>query len=243
VQSYEHNYIKHVTEYGGAGQKFAMLHYHHGQWSEAEKLGVQILDFRKKVLGSEHPDTEIMSIHLGLTYWKQGRAKEAEELFMQLSKTKYTTFNSEHPTLLTIEISDLSWRAVQEESHQDQKIALPKLQLLESSENIVGLDHGRFLTVINNLAAFYVHQRRWKEADILATQVVELSIMMLGIEHYFTAISKNNLAFVWRGQGRYEEALASVTDCVQIGERTNHPHVASFSQTLAVWKCYPSGYW
>lgn len=40
----------------------AMIYLYQGLWEEAEKLQVQVLEARKRVIGAEHPDT-ISSMH------------------------------------------------------------------------------------------------------------------------------------------------------------------------------------
>ncbi|OCK89827.1 uncharacterized protein K441DRAFT_582627 [Cenococcum geophilum 1.58] len=51
-----------------------------GRWKEAEELGLQVMETRKKVLGAEHPSTLMTMHNLASTYKNQGRWKEAEEL-------------------------------------------------------------------------------------------------------------------------------------------------------------------
>ncbi|KAB5517553.1 hypothetical protein GE09DRAFT_978889, partial [Coniochaeta sp. 2T2.1] len=48
------------------------------RWKEAESLGVQVMDARKRVLGEDHLDTLTSMANLASTYWNQGRLKEAE---------------------------------------------------------------------------------------------------------------------------------------------------------------------
>ena len=55
-----------------------------GRWNEAEKLFVQVMDMRKKLLGAEHPDTISSMANLARTYQKQRRWNEAEKLDVQI---------------------------------------------------------------------------------------------------------------------------------------------------------------
>jgi len=50
-----------------------------GRWKEAEELQVQVMKTSRKVLGEEHPDTQISIANLASTYRNQGRWKEAKE--------------------------------------------------------------------------------------------------------------------------------------------------------------------
>ena len=51
-----------------------------GDWKHAEQLGVQMLDMRKKLLGTEHPATFTSMGNLARTYADMGNLKEAEQL-------------------------------------------------------------------------------------------------------------------------------------------------------------------
>ena len=46
----------------------AKTYLNQGRWNEAEKLNVQVMNMRKKVLGAEHPDTLAIIGNLALTY-------------------------------------------------------------------------------------------------------------------------------------------------------------------------------
>src|SRR3984885_11227325 len=53
--------------------RFGLVLDENGYWNEAEKLQVDVMELRKKVLGAEHPDTLTSMANLAETYWKQGR--------------------------------------------------------------------------------------------------------------------------------------------------------------------------
>ena len=59
---------------------FALVVGENGDWNNAEQLEVQVVDMRKKLLGTEHANTLISIANLVATYGKQGRWNEAEEL-------------------------------------------------------------------------------------------------------------------------------------------------------------------
>ena len=49
-----------------------------GKWNEAEQLDVQVLDMRKKLLGTDHPDTFTSMGNLANVYRNLGELNEAE---------------------------------------------------------------------------------------------------------------------------------------------------------------------
>src|SRR6202034_2999641 len=66
---------------------FALAFNEAGYYKEAEKLEVQVMHTRKRVLREEHPDTLTSMTSLALTYHNQGQWKEAEELQVQVMHT------------------------------------------------------------------------------------------------------------------------------------------------------------
>src|ERR1700733_4781068 len=51
---------------------FGLVFYENGYWNEAEKLQVNAMELRKRLLGAEHPDTLESMANLADTYWQQG---------------------------------------------------------------------------------------------------------------------------------------------------------------------------
>jgi hypothetical protein len=68
----------------------ALTYEDQGRWAEAEKLQVQVMGTRKKVLGPEHPLTLTSMNNLASTYWNQGRWTEAEKLEVLVLETRKT---------------------------------------------------------------------------------------------------------------------------------------------------------
>jgi len=66
----------------------------------------------------------------------------------------------------------------------------------------LGAEHPDTLTSMANLASTYRNQGRWKEAEELDVQVVEMSSRVLGAEHPGTLISMANLGVTFWNQNR-----------------------------------------
>ena len=78
----------------------ARTYFDQGNLEEAEQLGVQVLDMRKKVLGAEHPDTLISMANLAKTYFDQGNLKKAEQLEVQVLDMRKKVLETGHPDIL-----------------------------------------------------------------------------------------------------------------------------------------------
>jgi hypothetical protein len=50
-----------------------------GKYAEAEKLQVQVLDAKNRILGVEHPEMTNAMGHLAATYWNLGKFNRCRE--------------------------------------------------------------------------------------------------------------------------------------------------------------------
>jgi hypothetical protein len=104
---------------------------------------------------------------------------------------------------------------------------------------VLVIEHPDTLLSMGNLASTYRNQGRWKEAEELELQVIEMRKRVLGVEHPETLLSMNNLAFAWKSGGRDREALALMEECIQLRTRVlgpHHPHTASSLAALNEWQ-------
>jgi hypothetical protein len=69
-------------------------------------------------------------------------------------------------------------------------------------KKILGEEHPHTLTSMANLAATYRNQGRWKEAEELEVQVMQMCKKILGEEHPDTLTSMANLASTYKNKGR-----------------------------------------
>jgi hypothetical protein len=86
------------------------------------------------------------------------------------------------------------------------------------------------------LALTHWNQGRWKAAEVLYVQVMEMSKKKLGADHPSTLTSMNNLAFTWKGMARDAEALKLMKASVRLRKQKkgdSYPHTRSSSSTLA----------
>ena len=77
---------------------------------------------------------------------------------------------------------------------------------METMLRVLGQVHPSTLTRMANLASTCQDQGRWKGAEELEVQVVEVSKGLLGQEHPDILTSMADLASTYRNQGRWMEA-------------------------------------
>jgi tetratricopeptide (TPR) repeat protein len=93
-----------------------------GQYDDAEELGKQVMETRKKKLGADHPDTLASMANLASTYRNQGRWDAAEELGVQVMELCKAKLGADHPdTLISMANLAFIWK---EQSRYIEAISL-----------------------------------------------------------------------------------------------------------------------
>jgi tetratricopeptide (TPR) repeat protein len=75
----------------------AITYQYLGKYTEAEKLEIQVLDARNRILGVEHPDTITAMANLASTYLDLEKYTEAEKLEIQVFNGRCRILGVEHP--------------------------------------------------------------------------------------------------------------------------------------------------
>jgi serine/threonine protein kinase/Tfp pilus assembly protein PilF len=98
--------------------------------------------------------------------------------------------------------------------------AQPHLErAVEIGRHVLGEEHVRTATFMNNLAALYWMQGQLTKAEPLYVRVLEINRRDLGEEHRFTLTVMNNLALVYQDQGQYSKAESLLVKNLEIGRR------------------------
>jgi len=117
---------------------------------------------RKRVLGTEHPDTLSSMANLASTFWNQGRWKEAEELEVQVMETSLRVLGAEHPDTLT-SMNNLSF------TRKEQGRTAEAIELMETCAQlrtkILGAEHP--YTLSSSTALMEWEKERLKVVDAL----------------------------------------------------------------------------
>ena len=174
-----------------------------GFYVEAEKMSLNSMQVREKLLGQEHEFTLESMAMLAFAYRLRGRLKEAEQLSVHIVEISKRVLGAEHPDTLT-SISDLAstyW-------HLGRWKESEKLDIhtIDACRRLLGAEHPSTLASTDTLALTYWGQGRWSEAEELGIQVLESHKRLLGIEHPHTLVGMVNLASTYRSQGLWKEA-------------------------------------
>ncbi|KAG8718742.1 hypothetical protein FRC09_012178 [Ceratobasidium sp. 395] len=213
---------------------FARIHTENGQWREAEKLWVKVVDARKRALGEQHPDTLISMSNLALTYEYQGRWDEAEALQLQVLDAEKQISGERHPSTLN-SMNNLAM-TYQSLGRLDEAETL-LIQVLEARKQVLGERHPDTLVSMNNLALAYDSQGLWDEAETLHTQALDARKQVLGERHPDTLGSMNNLASTYESRGWWDKAEALHTQVLNVRKQVlgdRHPHTLISMSNLAL---------
>lgn len=112
-----------------------------------------------------------------------------------------------HPPEPVAVLERLKQRLLQSyQAGQPQQALLLAEQTLTYAEQTLGPEHPQTLASLNNLAALYQDQDRYREAEPLLQRALAARSRVMGADHPTTRQSAADLAVLYSGQGRYAEA-------------------------------------
>ena len=170
---------------------------------EAEKMSIEAMKVRQRILNREHNDTLESMAMVGLAYKIRGRWDAAEELEVQVMEIRKEKLGEDHLDTLR-SIGNLAstytnqgkWDAAEE----------LEVQVMEMTKEKLGEDHPGTLATMNNLAFTLKKTGRGTEAVRLMEECMQSKKRILGLDHPDTLSSCTSLA-AWK---------ASVMDLVAI---------------------------
>jgi tetratricopeptide (TPR) repeat protein len=183
--------------------KCTMALHQDGRHNLAEKLDVQVMEMRKRILGTDHPDTLQSINNLAMTYLNQGRWKESEELSLQVLRSTRIVLGDEHSDTLYCQ-ANLAL-AYMEQGLLKKAEAL-QVETLESHKRLCGETQQDVWRSMQHLALNFHKQGRLEEAEELQSKLIELSSEEFGEGDPRTLDHMNDLADTLRQQWRLQEA-------------------------------------
>lgn len=126
-----------------------------GKWVEAQKMSVQAMKVRKRILGPEHNDTLNSMEMVGLVYKLGGRWDVAEELQVQVMDTRKKKLGADHlDTLISMSNLSFMWK----ETGRETEAVRFMEECIQSQKHVLGLDHPNTLLSCSALAAWKAGQ-------------------------------------------------------------------------------------
>ncbi|CAG8973142.1 hypothetical protein HYALB_00008673 [Hymenoscyphus albidus] len=209
--------------------------FYRGQYETAHINHAQVLNWRMKYLGREHPDTHASMNEVVLALLQFGYYSEAQRILDEALPLLKQVAGIDNQNTLTC-MGNLA--AAYERQGRYEEAEELESQVLEIRKRVLGPEHPQTLTSINNVASTYSDQGRYKEAEELQVQLLDRRKAVLGEEHPGTLATMNNLARTWKGQGHGGKAIALIDDCGRLREKvlgSNHPHTMITRRWLELW--------
>lgn len=182
--------------------KLGQIYWEQGRWNEAERTYRYALDLCKYSLGEEHWQTlEIWEKLIQLYQNGDYHGKDTEELLTSYLNVELKKSKINEPE----RYSRVKKSATLEE--QFQKMAR-KISISESPDMSVVADMGK-------IAILYSQQRRFKEAEEMLHQLIEICEKGLPQDHLETLTFMHQLAKLWIGQKHWNAAESLLKEVVE----------------------------
>jgi tetratricopeptide (TPR) repeat protein len=221
-------------------RRFSAVCYSTGQWSQKEKLELQVLETFKQRLGEKHPATLVVMGDLGSTYSYQKQWKKAENYAAQALDATKEVLGEEHTeTLRGMEALAIIYMYSDLDKWNEAERLL--IRALDAHRRILSEDHPDTLNTMANLAHAHSRTGQWSEAEKLRSRVVKGRKQVLGEEHPKTLSSMLGLAQVYSHMDRWDEATSLLTTTLNISRLQlgdEHPHTQRCARHLAKVKIH-----
>lgn len=191
-----------------------------GLYSRSETLLARTADIRRRVLGSDHPDTLASMDALAVAFNSENRYAEAEKLNREVLAVRRRVLGAENPDTLT-SMFHLA-KALYAQGHYTEAEKLER-DVLDGQRRILGPDNLDTVLTIQALAATLEREGRYPEAEKLELQVVDVKRRQQGSDHPSTVLAISNLGWVLYQEGRYAEAERFLREAADTGRRVLGP--------------------
>src|SRR5580704_12973057 len=211
----------------------ARYDYERGSYASARTLWMRELEFQRKVLGPEHPETLTSMNNLANTLINQGNLAGARNLQEQTLAIRRRVLGPEHPDTLNSMSGLASTLAAQGDLRGSRNL---KEETLAIELRVLGPRHPRTIILMDNLANTLKQQGDLANARKLQEVVIATSRDVFGLDHPDTLTSMNNLALTMEAQGDLAGARRLQEEVLSIQRRVHgpeHPSAAVSMDNLA----------
>lgn len=186
-----------------ASDRFAAVYAEVGDWPRARELNLNVLSFREKVFGQEHPETLRTMAELGKVYWDLFDIVKCRDIRLLIYNTRLKVLGRDDPLTLSV-MSDLAatyWLA------GDRKTSVEYGQrAVDGLLKSLGREDPITLTAMFHLSRTQLHLGRLDESQMRLEQVLEARQNFFGTKHQDTLWAMAELAMVYHALKRNSEA-------------------------------------
>lgn len=179
-------------------------YYDNGDFNNAIKYALQILDIQQKSIGENHPDYAFTLGNLGVNYLYLSQYDKALAInleVVELRKRILGVENEEYHLALGNLASTYS------KLGQYSKALTINLELLEIRERIIGKKHLDYIQTSQNIASNYSKLGQYQKALEAYLEVIKMYNDISSIENQGYAMAINNLASTYYKLGNFQKSL------------------------------------
>jgi len=214
-------------------RNLARLYRIDGQFSNAEKLSLEIIEIYKDTYGEQNTNYATSLNYLANIYKEMGRYSDAEKLYLQCREIYKYELGEKHSYYAT-SLNNLALIYYDMGNYSESE------RLFERSSQIykqtLGEDHRYYALSKSNLAGVYTEMGRYEEAEMMFATSRELFKVTWGVQHPYYGGLLKNLASLYQTMKRYEEAEKLYLESLEIRKNAlgeEHPHYAVTLNSLA----------
>jgi serine/threonine protein kinase len=199
--------------------------------SQAGKARPQLeraLELRRRVLGTDNPQTLHTMDRLGKTY----QGAQAETLYGELLRNCRRVLGPEHPDTLNSMIG-LSY--AYSDPGKDVQARMLRSQALEISRRTLGPEHSITLAAMQALGHSYRQEGEPANAEPLFRQILEISRRLYGPDHPRTIGEMMNVSATYEDQGKYPQAEALSLEILEAERRVLGPGIGRLRKPCSTW--------
>jgi len=188
-----------------------------GKYDEALSCYLEYLDISKQVLGDRSPNYSLAVHNCASISFKQGKYDEAEKFYVESLDLRRQILGDKHRDTLATWIGLAYLYSCQKRYDIAEKNYIDCLdlmkQVLDTSDEIM---HTNYLAAINNYSILLSSQGKFREAEPLCIQSLELRRTLLGDRHPMSLTALHNLGDLYLGQNRLINAEPLLLKCLDL---------------------------
>ncbi|MCP9836657.1 CHAT domain-containing protein [Cyanobium sp. N.Huapi 1H5] len=205
-----------------------------GDYAKAAMAWEQVLAWREKAQGPDHPDTATSLNNLGLLYIKESAFSKAEPLLVRALAIRTRILGPDDP-FTALSINNLAW--LYSKQNNNAKAEPLYLQAIAIAEKALGPDHPGLALGFDNLGLLYTSQAKYAKAEPFYLRGLRIREKALGPDHLDTSTSLISLGLHYSKLNLYRKAEPLLLRALAIREKTldaDHPDVAVGLVTLGL---------
>ncbi|MBK7344857.1 MAG: CHAT domain-containing protein [Saprospiraceae bacterium] len=206
---------KEDRSYASTVLNLGVLYYIMGHYDKAEIFLLESLTIFEHLLGKDHPIYSYNLGNLGSLYWVMGQYDKAEPFYLE---TKAIRENHSAMNIRNMQKSliNLGYCETMGQYEKVEPLYLEAKSILERS---LGMDHPSYARVLEELAIYYFHQRKFEQALPLLLEALSIFEKVYGKEDLDYANSLYNMGGLYLEMNDYKRAEPYYLEAKSIREK------------------------